>query len=668
MTTSGKIVEYLDNGKFICGFVTESQQKRVRLINQNGREINLPLSRVVHSSEKTFPDGSSKEAISGLLQSADQKRSTLMQEIDLETIWELTSDANSNHFEPTLLAELNIDEKADDDHVAALLRCVFKDRLFFKYKEGKIHAHSPEKVELLRLQHDKEQKKLELIRNGAQALNDLIQNRKTADEIKEDCQECLEIVADYYLFGNDAKHSDITRQILKTAKLNRPHDPFRIMVKAGLWDKNENIPLLRRELPTNFSIKAIQQAESILQAGNNELLDDPQRVDMTQLAPMTIDGATTLDFDDALTIEEVGNDYLVGIHISDVSHYVKPNEPLFKEAVKRCSSLYFPEGQIPMLPRHLSQGICSLIENELRAAMSFMILLDKNASVLKVRIKPSTIKVARRLTYEEADKMIDSDPELKTLNMLRTKLRQKRLDNGALLLPFPDVNIFIDSKKEDIQVNLADVETPARTLVSEMMILANTEAARYLSDRIVPGLFRSQGKPRQRIVFGEDNDLFQNTLQRKRLSRGELLTTAKQHCGLGVNQYTTITSPIRRLLDLIMQHQLHSVIRREEAAFSEDSCRDFSSLISRTMANINNVKQQRHRYWLLKYLEGRKGQLIEALVIERGPKRTSLLLTEILLDIDLPSTGADRAEPGSKVQVRIGGVNALDNVVRFEWV
>ncbi len=668
METSGKIVEYLDNGKFICGFVTESQQKRVRLINQNGREVNLPLSRVVHCSIESFPNVSAKEAITDLLQTVDQERSIIMKDIHLETIWELASDESNTCFEPSLLTELSIGKKADDNSVAAFLRSVFKDRLYFKFKEGKIHVHSSNKVEQLRVQHEKEQKKFELIKNGAQTLNDLVHNRISAEELSESSKECLDIIGNYYLFGNDDKNSDISRQILKTAKLNRPHDPFNIMVKAEIWNENENIALLRQNLPVNFTTEAIQQAETILQTGIDGLMNDPYRIDMTYLSPLTIDGASTLDFDDALSIESTGDNYLVGIHISDVAHYVKPGDPLFEEAVKRCSSLYFPEGQIPMLPRHLSQGICSLIENELRASISFMILLDKDATVQKVSIKPSVIKVARRLTYDEADRDIDNDPELKILNMLRRKLRTNRLENGALLLPFPDVNIFIDPKKGNIQVSLSDVETPARTLISEMMILANTEAAKYLSDRMVPGLFRSQGQPRKRIVHGDDNDLFQNTLQRKRLARGELLTTAKQHCGLGVNQYTTITSPIRRFLDLIMQHQIHSVLRREEPVFSEETCRDYSSLISRRMTKLNNVKHQRHRYWLLKYLESRKGQLQDALVIDQGPKRTSLLLIDLMLDIDLPSIGAEMAEPGNTVQVRIASVDALDNSLRFEWI
>ncbi len=177
-----------------------------------------------------------------------------MQDFDLETIWDLASEENNNQFEPALLAELSIDTKADDDCVAAFLRCVFKDRLFFKYKEGKIHVHSPVKVEQLLVQHQKEEKKRQLIENGAQSLTDLLHNRKPVEEIEKDCRECLDIVGDYYLFGNDAQHADITRQILKSAKLNRAHDPFHIMVKAGIWDKNENIGLPVDEQVYIFSL------------------------------------------------------------------------------------------------------------------------------------------------------------------------------------------------------------------------------------------------------------------------------------------------------------------------------------------------------------------------------------------------------------------------------
>ena len=666
MTTTGKLIEYLDGGKFLCAYVVGAQAKRLHLINQNSREMNLPLSRVVHCSEKTHAIESSREELTRQLMATATTRKQLMEKIDLQEIWELTSDEPTQSFNPSFLAELSFGKDADDDIVAAFLRSVFEDRLYFKYKENKVIAHSLEQIEQLQKQREKEARTQKLIEQGAQFLKQIDTCPKRDHPKNETCDECLHVIRDFYISGSDSKHAELARKILKAGGFNRPHDPFHLLVKAGLWDSNENIPLLRNDLPVVFPLLGIQQAEMLLQQGSEKLFQDPARKDFTNLHPMTIDGPTTLDFDDALSIEEQDGNFLVGVHISDVAHYVQPEDPLFLEAMQRGTSIYFPEGQIPMLPRHLSQGICSLIQGEIRATISFMILLSPEAEVLRVRIFPSIIKVARRLTYDEADTMINTDKELIMLNDLRRKLRNRRLDAGALLLPFPDVNIHIHDGSK-VQVSLADTDTPSRTLVSEMMILANTEAARYVADRMAPGLFRAQKPPKKRIVHGLDNDLFLNSKQRKMLARGELLISAQPHSGLGVTQYTTITSPIRRLLDLVMQHQIHSLVRREELRFTEEMCKDFTSVIGRTLARANSVRQQRHRYWLLKYLEVRQGIPLNALVLDCGPKRTFLLLTDILLNVDLPTPSRNRPEPGSRVAIKVSRADALDNTLRLEW-
>jgi exoribonuclease-2 len=666
MIVTGKLIEYLDNGKFICALVIESQPKRLRLVNQNGRELNLPESRVIHCSAESHPTELSRESIIRHLKDTTEKRSALMVLIDLEEIWELTAEDGTTSFSPVFLAELIFGSEATDDTVSALLRSVFEDKLFFKYKEGRIQANSPEKVEQLQRQLAKEAKRAELVREGARAVGRILEANPSPMQLDSIQMELMSIIRDFYLFGNEAVDADIAKNILQSAGLHKIHDPFHLLVKAGLWGANENIPLLRNELAVNFSLAARQQAELILQRGQSELFNDPGRLDLTHLSPITIDGPTTLDFDDALTIEEQDGNYLVGIHISDVAHYVRPGDQLFAEAMRRGTSIYFPEGQVPMLPRHLSQGICSLIQDETRAAFSFMILLSAEAEVLRVRINPSIIRVKRRLTYDEVDKMLATDREIRLLDMLRQKLRTRRLAGGALLLPFPDVNIFIDHHGK-VHVSLAKSDTPARTIVSEMMILANSEAAKYVADRMVPGIYRSQPMLQRRIVHGEDDDLFQNTLQRKNMSRGELSTSAKPHSGLGVSHYSTVTSPIRRLLDLVMQHQLNSIVRRKEPCFTEEMCKDFTSVLIRTLTTANNVRHQRQRYWLLKFLADRQGQYLDALVIQSGPKRVNLLLTDILMDIDLPTPGNKTIAPNTIVKIRVVKSEPLDNLVRFDW-
>ena len=666
MIVAGKLIEYLDNGKFVCALVMESQPKRLRLINQNGREINLPTSRVIHCSNQTHPIGVGRDILTKQLRETTDKRCSLMKDINLQEIWELTVEDGSHSFKPAFLTELIFGEVADDDSISAFLRCVFEDKLFFKYKEGLILANSPEKVEQLQVQATKEAQREQLIDEGVAFIGRILSSTSAPEKLGHIEEETLKILRHYYLFGSESTEAELAQRFLKTAGLHKPHDPFHLLVKSGIWSANENIPLLRHDLPVNFSLVARQQAELILQRGHDELFNDPGRTNLTHLLPITIDGPTTLDFDDALTVEQQGDNYLVGIHISDVAHYVKPGDPLFLEAMRRATSIYFPEGQVPMLPRHLSQGICSLIQDETRAALSFMVLLSTEAEVLKVRIFPSIIKVKRRLTYEEVDRMLETDPEIRLLDMLRRKLRTRRLKNGALLLPFPDVNIFIDHQGK-VHVNLSKSDTPARTIVSEMMILANSEAAKYVADRMVPGLFRSQPTLQKRIVFGEDDDLFQNTLQRKNIPRGELSTTAKSHSGLGVSHYTTVTSPIRRLLDLVMQPQLNSIIRRQEPCFTEEMCKDFTSVLARTLTTAQIVRQQRQRYWLLKYLADRQGQYLDALIIQSSPKRINLLLTDLLMDIDLPPQGGKNMSPNTMVKVQIVKSDPLDNVIRFDW-
>jgi exoribonuclease-2 len=664
MIVAGKLIEYLDNGKFICALVTESQPKRLRLLTQNGREVNLPTSRVVHCSTATMQVNSNRDDIIHQLMEITQERFTLMDQVDLEGIWELTTEENNNVFSPSFLAELTFGEDASDNTVSALLRCVFVDKFFFKFKEGKILANSVEKVEQLRIQAQKEAQKERLIAEGCGVLKDVDAGKIKVGKCSSFEGDVLKILRDYYLFGKNSNNAETARRLLKEAGMHGEHAPFHLLVKCGFWSEEENIPLLQAELPDTFSVPARQQAEMLLQSSTDHLYEDDARRDLTDLKPMTIDGPTTLDFDDALTVEKKGENFLVGIHISDVANYVRPGDPLFLEAMRRGTSIYFPERQIPMLPRHLSQGICSLIQDEVRAAFSFMILLSPEGEVLRVRIFPSIIKVARRLTYDQVDQMLESDEEIKILEMLRRKLRKRRLEAGALLLPFPDVNIHVDYQSR-VHVSLARSDTPARTIVAEMMILANTEAAKYVADRMVPGLYRSQPPLKNRIVHGEDDDLYQNTLQRRQLPRGELSTSPKPHSGLGVNQYSTVTSPIRRLLDLVMQHQLNSIVRHREPCFTEEMCRDFTSVLARTLSAANNVRLQRQRFWLLRWLSERVGENLDALVIQAGPKRSHLLLTCIMMDLDLPSIGG--VNPGDTVKVRVSKVEPIGNTVRFEW-
>ena len=663
MALPGNIVEYVEQSKFICAVVVETAANRLRIFNQNGRELNLPAARVIHSSSQILPAGLSRDQQRRHLQEADQRRRELAEQVETEMVWQLAAAEEQQLFPPRFLAELNYGGEVDDHQIAAFLRAVFLDKLYFKYKDGQVMAHPAEVVEQLKAKEEKERQREALLAAGAQQLK-LLQAGRQAEPWPER-EHCLKILRDYYLLNNEAEESELARELLKRSGLTRPHDVFHLLVQAGWWRSDENIPLLRAGLPVEFSPKELAEAAALSEPTAEELLA-AGREDLRHLPVVTIDGASTRDLDDALHLERHGENFRVGIHIADVAHFVKPGSALFATAVERITSIYFPEAQVPMLPPRLSEDLCSLVAGRPRPAMSFLVTLTPAGDIVSSRIVPAVVEVKRRLDYDQVAELLNSDDDLRDLLALSQALRRRRLEAGALLLPIPDVNIKVDQDGNPA-VSLEDVDLPARLLVSEMMVLANMLAAEYVAQQQVPGLFRAQDEPHQRLVQGYEQDIFTIWRQRKQLKPGQLLTGARRHSGVGAASYTTITSPIRRLLDLVMQHQLYALRAGRGACFNEPEMLDFVAAITTSQGRINQVRRDRQRYWLLKYLAAKDSRTVDALVVAAGPRRVTLVLTDCLLETDLPPTRGLDIRPGEVIPVKISKVDPLDGLLRVEW-
>lgn len=667
MISPGSLIEFIDGGRFFCGLVSGVADKKIQLLSQNGREINLPEARILTASQQLFPHDASRETITALLQERNAGRSALAETIGLELLWEIVCEEPDNEFSPDFLTELHFGGRVDDDQRAAFLRAILADPLFFKFKNGKVIAHTPEQIEQLQQQRQREEEKAQLLEQSAIGLQGIMRGVAVSEAEWPDREHCLHWLSQSVLFGTECAEDEFIRQVLKKAGLTSPNAGYELLVKAGFWEPDENLALLRSDQPMEFPEPCLQIVDTLREPTAEELLADPKRKDLRALNTLTIDGAFTRDFDDAVHIVKKENGQIeVGIHITDVSYYVPVKSPLFAEARERSTSLYFPEGHIPMLPKTLSLDLCSLIQGKIRPTISFLVTLTAEGNIVQTAIVPAIIEVKRQLSYREADGLIDRDPDLAALNVVRQQLRQQRVDQGALLLSMPDVNIDIRDR-EHIQVYLSPVDTPARNLISELMILANGLAATYLAGREAPGLFRSQPPPRKRIISGVQNSLPDIAYQRRFLARGELTSHPKPHSGLGLNSYTTITSPIRRFLDLAMQHQLSHMIHGRGILFSAEECKTFVGIIQQKLGRANAIRQQRHRYWILRYLAPKEGQRVNALVVGVGPKRINFLLFDCLFDVDLPPNPAFPVEPGDTVRLRLARVRPLDNILRIEW-
>ena len=193
-----------------------------------------------------------REALIKLLKDTTAKRHSLMELIDLEILWDLTNEEATDTFDPHFLAELSFGCSADDDIVSAFLRSVFKDKLFFRYREGKIEVHSPDKVDQLRTQLEKENEKQVLIASGIELVTRIFQQKDSQAPFSSLEEKILILIQNFYLYGGESDNADIARKMLKESGLSRSHDPYKLLVKSGVWKKNINIPLLRHNLPVHL--------------------------------------------------------------------------------------------------------------------------------------------------------------------------------------------------------------------------------------------------------------------------------------------------------------------------------------------------------------------------------------------------------------------------------
>ena len=274
-----------------------------------------------------------------------------------------------------------------------------------------------------------------------------------------------------------------------------------------------------------------------------------------------------------------------------------------------------------MFPQEIADNLCSLRQDEERLALSLFIDLDKDVNVVSFRFSPSVIKVSRRLTYQEVDLLEGREPFVDSLRDITFALQNKRFENGALPQPPFEVAVSVDPQGE-VGVRKIERDSVSRTIVSESMILANTIAARFLKESGAPCLFRSQEPPQERVKGDFDSDPYLLFQQRRYLKRMIISSAAGIHSSLGVDQYTHITSPIRRYLDLVMQRQIMSMLVEGQPRYSSEDLEKLSLQLGPSLKRSNMVRQRRNRYWLIRYFERLVGTTTQAVVLRKFPNTT----------------------------------------------
>ncbi|RLB96855.1 MAG: exoribonuclease II [Deltaproteobacteria bacterium] len=662
---SGNVVEFIESQKIMCAVILDIKKLRLRLLTESNREVKISASRLSHKCDSHLDLSMGRDKLVAALKKIALRRTALINSIDVQELWEILNTEQEWIDLPTMTGFCFSGEPTQD-HESAVVRAFFNDRHFFKFNGDQFFPLTAEQITELDASKKKEEKRARFIEDSGKWLKEMLAGGTfpAASSLNKEQAVCIEILKSGFLFEKESDHYQIGKQIRKAAGLEKPEKLFDVFMRMGVWDKDINLDLLKNRIEVEFPEAVKDYAKKRVKDAfysSPKPSNGNRREDLTDIPLITIDGQATLDFDDALSLEMIDGHYRLGIHISDVAHFIKKNDAIDREALVRASSIYTPDQKVPMLPPSLAEGLCSLRAGELRPAISILVKLTPSAEIMGYEVVASWIKVKRQLTYYDVNMVAEEDKEILTLGKIAKKFRQRRLAQSALQITLPEINIWINGEGKPV-VNKINRESPARMLVAELMIMANWLMAKFLSKKGQPAIFRSQPPPRERLFRNNEGSLYQNWMQRKRLSRFALGSRAQHHSGLGLDAYVTATSPIRKYFDLVTQRQIRSVLNLDEP-YTQEEILNTIHAVEQSMSAVSKIQYARNRYWLLKYLEQKTGEKTEAVVLGKRRDSYLILLKEYMLECRLALSQGIELKPEDLVQVTLQHANPRSDML-----
>jgi exoribonuclease-2 len=657
----GKVVAFFEQKKILLAVCLEVKGNKIHLLTEENREMTLGPNRVVLASSQTLNPTLPRESLLETLKEAGKQQKQLTGACSLRELWELVWEER-REFRLRELAELIFNPPVTFDQEMALFRALFEDRLYFKPKADLYEPREPEKVEEIALQIEREAEQGRELEEDSRWLAQIWSGEPAAPPSRKD--EVIRVLKEFALLGTEAPGQAKVRALLQAAQISPPHAPFELLVRMGVWGEDENLFLHRHQISQTFPGKVLSEADQILAQSSRGIIPQPQDCDLTFLHSLTIDSEFTRDIDDGLSVQRMGNDLEVGIHITDVATYLNGFAEIFREAMARATSIYLPDQRIPMIPPALSEGACSLIVGEKRRALSFLVRFDGEGRVLEYRIVPSIIQVERRLSYDQVDQLLEEmDEELTLLKRISERLGRRRTEMGAFFIPRPERVIRVNRDKEIILYK-RDRESPSQKMVSEFMILANSLAALFLKEKEVPAIYRGQMEPREKVPPMEKFDALQAYRLRRIMNRVEVSTRPSRHAALGAEAYLTLTSPIRRFYDLLVEHQILGVLRGT-AVMSQEELEGIITQVGPILSRVGLVEELTEQYWIMRFLEKKIGSTTTAVILDRFPNRYHTHLEEYLLEVDMAAGPGREFVPGDQVLVRIEKSNARQGILKI---
>ena len=487
-----------------------------------------------------------------------------------------------------------------------------------------------------------------------------------------------------YAFVNTRNARMYTDFFIDKEEMKSYQEGEKVAVEIKSWDSPKNSPegkiiksfgfgddsldaysiLYEYGLSTEFEEKVEEEAKKISPEIKKEEIK--KRRDLRGELTFTIDPVDAKDFDDAISFKKIEeNKYEVGVHIADVSHYVRPGTKIDDEAQNRATSVYLVDRVIPMLPETLSNNLCSLRPNEEKLTFSAVFVMNKNGDIKEEWFGKTITESDVRLSYEEAQHIIETEEKtipkektilnkekkvtnnlveaVTTLNQVAKTIRKKRINKGAIIFDKSEIKFKLDEKNNPKEVVFKTAKS-ANKLIEEFMLLANRKVAEKMKKGKERFVFRVHDQPDeeklknlQTVVkrlgynldlkknnlndslntllentFGKNEQNLIDTLMIRSMSKAEYTTKNIGHYGLAFDNYTHFTSPIRRYPDVLVHRLIEAELKNEKIKTEEleTLCNHSTHMeILATKAERDSIKLMQ-----IKYMLDKEGKIFEAVI------------------------------------------------------
>lgn len=413
-------------------------------------------------------------------------------------------------------------------------------------------------------------------------------------------------------------------------------------------------------IPDEYPQEVMEQIEHI--PDEVQEAEKVGRKDIRDWQTVTIDGEDAKDLDDAITISREDFGYRLGVHIADVSHYVREGSPLDREALKRGTSVYLVDRVVPMLPHKLSNGICSLNQGVDRLALSCIMDIDPHGKVLSHEVAETLIRVDRRMTYTAVNAIItDRDPAVMAeydgfvemfdcMKELADILRDKRSQRGSIDFDFPETKILLDEKGHPTEIKPYE-RNSATKIIEDFMLMANETIAEDYYWQEIPFLYRTHDNPDpekmkrlgifinnfgyslhlqngevhpkeiQKLltkIEGTEEEALISRLTLRSMKQAKYMPICGGHFGLAARYYTHFTSPIRRYPDLqihrIIKENLHGNLTGKRISHYDSILTEVSIQCSQTERRADEAEREVVKMKKCEYMSKRVGQIYEGVI------------------------------------------------------